>query len=248
MRDPSSLRSLSSSRSLSGISLLRNLGAQAPECPREPRFDGSSRAAQDRGRLLFGEPQEVAAGDGPPRLLTQTAKGLEQLSSSLRRQNRRFWGGRAILRRTLPRRTQEQTGATRCRPALVSGLVGDYSEEPRPEWGAGPEATEGAVSLHEGLLGRVLGLRGVARDEVGGAEGHLLVAAHQPLIRRGVSTFRPLCELRVIRGDGPPPRRRSLQSSTTPGAKRFPGITANHDASGEPPRAPTPDNPHFLAC
>src|SRR5918994_5898761 len=95
---PSSLSSPSSS--LSDISLLRNLGAQAPQCPREPRFDGSSRATQDRGRLLFGEPQEVAAGDGPPRLLTQTAKGLEQLFSPLRRQNRRFWGGRAILRRT----------------------------------------------------------------------------------------------------------------------------------------------------
>src|SRR5215217_9456995 len=51
MRVPSSLSSLSSS--LSGISLLRNLGAQALERPREPRLDGSSRATQDRGRLLF---------------------------------------------------------------------------------------------------------------------------------------------------------------------------------------------------
>src|SRR5215204_3812492 len=162
-----------------------------------------------------------------------------------------------------PGRPQEHTGAARRRPALDSGLVGDYREQPRSETGAGPEASERAVRFHEGLLGRVLGLRGVARDEVGGAEGHLLVAAHQPLISRSVSTLRPLCELRVIRGDGPPPRRRSLPLSTTPGAKRFPGVTANDDASAESLRVPqgkerffaygaivvcAPENRHFLAC
>src|SRR5918993_1935612 len=125
---PSSLSSPSSS--LSDISLLRNLGAQALECPREPRFDGSSRATQDRGRLLFGEPQEVAAADGPPRLLTQAAQGIEQLFSPLRRQDGRLGGGRATLRRGLPGSTQKQTGATRGRPTLVSGLVGDYREQP----------------------------------------------------------------------------------------------------------------------
>src|SRR5215208_1305365 len=126
MRVPSSLSSLSSS--LSGISLLRNLGAQALERPRDPRLDGSSRATQDRGRLLFGEAQEVAACDSPPRLFPQAAQGLEQLFSPLRRQDRRLGGGRAILRRALPGRPQEQTGATRGRPALVSSLVGDYRE------------------------------------------------------------------------------------------------------------------------
>src|SRR5215210_1079887 len=220
MRAPSSLSSLSSS--LSGISLLRNLGAQTLECPREPRLDGSSRATQDRSRLLFGETQEVAAADGPPRLLAQPAQGLEQLFPPLRRQNRSLGGGRAMLRRAFPRRPQEQTGATGGRPALVSGLVGDYREQPGPETGTRPEPSQGTIRLHEGLLGRFLGLRSVARDEVSGAEGHLLVAAHQPLIRRSVSTLRPLCELRVIRGDGPPPRLRSLSPSTTPGAKRFP--------------------------
>src|SRR5215208_689947 len=98
MRDPSSLSSLWSS--LSNISLLLDLRAQTLDRPREPRLDGSSRATQDRGRLLFGEPQEVSAGDGPPRLLAQPTKGLEQLFSSLRRQDRRFGGGRAVLRRS----------------------------------------------------------------------------------------------------------------------------------------------------
>src|SRR5919107_5027099 len=101
---PSSLSSLSSS--LSGISLLRNLGAQALECPREPRLDGSSRATQDRGRLLFGEAQEVAAVDSPPRFVSQAVQGLEQLFPPLRCQNRRLGGGRAILRRVFPRRAQ----------------------------------------------------------------------------------------------------------------------------------------------
>src|SRR5918994_3997207 len=240
MRVPSSLSSLSSS--LSGISLLRNLGAQALECSREPRLDGSSRATQDRGRLLFGEAQEVAAADSPPRFLAQAAQGLEQLYPPLRRQNRRLGGGRAILRRVFPRRAQEQTDATGGRPALVSGLVGDYREQPGPEMGARPEPSQGAIRLHEGLLGRLLGLRSVACDEVSGTEGHLLVAAHQPLIRRSVSTLRPHGELRVIRGDGPPPRRRrrSLPPYTTPGAKRFPGMTANDDASGESLRVTTP--------
>jgi hypothetical protein len=189
---------------------------------RESRDLTVPRATQDRGRLLFGEVQEVAAADSPPRFLAQAAQGLEQLFSPLRGQDRRLGGGRTILRRALPGRPQEQTGASRGRPALVSGLVGDYREQPGPETGARPEASQGAVSLHEGLLSRFLGLRGVARDEVGGTEGHLLVAAHQPLISPSVSTLRPPGELRVIRGDGPPPRRRSLLPSTTPGAKRFP--------------------------
>src|SRR5918993_1529007 len=238
MRVPSSLSSLSSS--LSGISLLRDLGAQALECSREPRFDGSSRATQYCGLLFFGEAQEVAAADCPPRLLAQAAQGLEQLFSPLGRQERRLGGGRTILRRVLPRRPQEQAGATRGRPALVSGLVGDYREQPWPETGAGPEASQSAVRLHEGLLGCFLGLRGVARDEVGGTQGHLLVATHQPLIRRSVSTLRPLGELRVIRGDGPPPRRRSLLLSTTPGAKRFPAclvmMTPQASLCERPPR------------
>src|SRR5215208_4623757 len=261
IRAPSSLSSLSSS--LSGISLLRNLGAQALERPREPRFDGSSRATQDRGRLLFGEPQEVVAADSPPRLLAQAVQGLEQLFPPLRRQDRSLGRGRAILRRAFPRRAQEQTGATGGRLALVPGLVGDYREQPGPETGARPEPSQGAVRLHEGLLGRFLGLRGVTRDEVSGTEGHLLVAAPQPLIRRSVSTLRPLCEPRVIRGDGSPPRGRSLPPSTTPGAKWFPGMAANDDASGEPLRASpgverffasgvfvacAPGNRHFLAC
>src|SRR5215213_4009090 len=126
MRVPSSLSSPSSS--LSDISLLHNLGAQAPQCPRDPRLDGSSRATQDRGRLLFGEAQEVAAADSPPRLLAQAAQGLEQLFSPLRRQDRRIGGGMAILGRALLGRPQEQICATRGRPALVSGLVGDYRE------------------------------------------------------------------------------------------------------------------------
>src|SRR5215203_7078655 len=109
MRVPSSLSSLSSS--LSGISLLRNLGAQALVRPREPRLDGSSRATQDRGRLLFGEPQEVTAANGPPRLLAQAAQGFEQLFSPLCRQNGRLGRGRAILRRAFPRSPQEQASA-----------------------------------------------------------------------------------------------------------------------------------------
>src|SRR5215204_983316 len=114
MRVPSSLSSLSSS--LSGISLLRNLGAQALERPREPRLDGSSRATQDRGRLLFGEPQEVAAADSPPRFLAQAAQGLEQLFPPLRRENRTLGGGRAILRRAFPRRagTDRRDGRPPC--------------------------------------------------------------------------------------------------------------------------------------
>src|SRR5215210_1888967 len=98
--DPNSLSSRSSF--LSGISLLRHLCAQAPERPREPRFDGPPRATKNRRRLLFGEPQEVAAGDGQPGLLAQAADGVEQFFSALRRKSRRFGGRRAILRRTLP--------------------------------------------------------------------------------------------------------------------------------------------------
>src|SRR5829696_1165902 len=213
MRVPSSLSSLSSS--LSGISLLRNLGAQALERPREPRLDGSSRATQDRGHLLFGQPiAHRASSRRPPRASS---------NSSRRSAARTAPSGEEGLFSGVPSRAaQEQTGATGGRPALVSGLVGDYGEQPGPETGGGPESPQGVIRLHEGLLGCFLSLRSVACDEVSGTEGHLLAAAYQPLIRRSVSTLRPLCELRLIRGDGPSPRRRSLPPSTTPGAKRFP--------------------------
>ena len=45
--------------------------AQPLERPRRPRLDGAAPPAERRGRLLLGEPEEVAAGDRQPVVLAQ---------------------------------------------------------------------------------------------------------------------------------------------------------------------------------
>jgi hypothetical protein len=82
------------------------------------------------------------------------------------------------------------------------GLVGDDGEQPGPERGARPETVEGAVRFDEGLLGGVFRLGGIARYEVGRAEGHRLVYAHQPFVGGCISRTCPLGELRFLQGGG----------------------------------------------
>ena len=52
------------------------------------------------------------------------------------------------------RQVRPATGAA----AAVASLVGDASEQPRPEWCARPERPKGGVSLDEPVLGGVLGV------------------------------------------------------------------------------------------
>jgi hypothetical protein len=54
--------------------------------------------------------------------------------------------------------------------------------------------------MDERLLSRILGLRRVPEDEVGGARGERLVPAHQNVIGAHVAVAHPLDEYRVLQG------------------------------------------------
>ena len=81
-------------------------------------------------------------------------------------------------------RAQGQALATAGGSSSVASLVRDDLEQPRPERRVRPEPGERVVGLHECLLGRVLRLAAVARDEPGDTEGDLPVPLHQLLVCR----------------------------------------------------------------
>ena len=60
---------------------------------------------------------------------------------------------------------------------------------------AGPEAVQGAVGLDEAVLGRFLGVGGVAADDVRDAEGDLLVFADERGVRGAVAAACALDQL-----------------------------------------------------
>ena len=62
-----------------------------------------------------------------------------------------------------------------------------------------PEAIEGAESLHEALLGCILGLCRRAGDHVCGAECDLLVSAHDLLIGGRLSALSARKQLAIVR-------------------------------------------------
>ncbi len=63
---------------------------------------------------------------------------------------------------------------------------------------SGPEPGERVVGLHECLLGRVLRLAAIARDQPGDTEGDLPVPLHQILVRSVVALAGSPCELGVL--------------------------------------------------
>jgi hypothetical protein len=69
-------------------------------------------------------------------------------------------------------------------------LVDDDPQQPRAELVPGAEASDRSIRFHHALLSGVLSLGGVAQDQESGAEGGLLIAAHELLEGGGVALLR----------------------------------------------------------
>ena len=153
---------------------------------------------------------------------------------------RRSSAGRALTaasrvrRRSSRSRSPRLTGPTRAVGACACGpqpqaeppagratpvacRVADDPQQPRPERRALPEPIERAICLHECLLRRVLGLGGVAEDEIGGPKCDLTeVSTSAP---KAASSPRRARETSSDSAGG-----RSSTPLTTPSdARRFPG-------------------------
>ena len=97
------------------------------------------------------------------------------------------------------RRAEGEPLAATLRPPPVARLVGDDGEEPGPHGSARAEARQGPPRLDEAGLGGVLGVGGVAGDQVRGAEGDLLVLGDERSERVGVAAAGPFDELVLSR-------------------------------------------------
>src|SRR6266511_3263057 len=84
--------------------------------------------------------------------------------------------------------------------------------------GGRTEAAERSKRLDEALLGRVFGVGGRARDDVGGAKRDLLVALHDLLIGGRIAALRACDEHRIVRW----PALHRNESSTPGAASWFP--------------------------
>ena len=175
------------------------LGPQPLERPREARLDRARAHAERRRRLGLGELEQVAAADHRPVVLAQAADRVEQRGPALAGEERRLrGGGRLPGRARLARGAEGQRGPAAGRAAAVAGLVGHDREQPWPQRLAGAEAPERAAGLDQPLLRGVLRVRGVARDEVGGPEGDLLMAADERRERAGIPGAGTLDQLGLL--------------------------------------------------
>src|SRR6266536_615486 len=180
-------QAISAARSWSSRSRFMRL-PQPCEPPRRARLDGASADAERRSRLLLRELEEVAAREDEPRLLRQPLELVEQ-PPPLVRADRGFLGRGGRLARG-SRGPDGQVLAPAGRPAAVACLVRHDPEQPGPQGLVRAEASERAPGLEEALLRRVLGVGGVAGDDVGHSECDLLVCADERLVRARVAALR----------------------------------------------------------
>ena len=84
-------------------------------------------------------------------------------------------------------------------PSASSRLVGDDAQQPGPEAGARTKPIQGVERLDERLLGHVLGLGGVARDERSESNGGGLVAFDEVRIRADVAVVPHAFDEHIVR-------------------------------------------------
>ena len=134
---------------------------------------------------------------------------------------------------------QNQIDPATGRLSSVAGLVGDDLEQPGTKRRAGPKTSQRIVRLDEGILCNIVGLGGVAGDQVGGAKGNLLSASHERLVGEGVAPLRPGDELTVFRW--PALQGEALQSSynrrpfLVPDPFQLERLIASHSAATRQP-------------
>ena len=97
----------------------------------------------------------------------------------------------AAARRARPWRRRVDRARFRASLATIFSSHGRKGE-------SGPEPGERVIGLHERLLGRVLRLTAIARDQPGDTEGDLPVPLHQLLVRIVVALAGSPCELGVL--------------------------------------------------
>src|SRR5262249_42726460 len=158
------------------------------------RLDGATAAVERRRGLLLRELEQVAAREDEPVALGQGVQRRDQGLVPLRAEERRL-GGRGRVPRGRARRAERELLPPAGRAPPVPRLVRDDPQQPRPERRAAPEAAERAVRLDEPVLRGLLGVGGVAGEQVGGAEGDPLVQAHELLVGGCVAALRALDEL-----------------------------------------------------
>jgi hypothetical protein len=109
-------------------------------------------------------------------------------------------GGRSRVPRGLVGRgTQREGCAASGGTAAVASLVGGDPKQPRPKGRASAEAPERPIRLDERLLGGLLRVARIARDDVCGAKRDALMCTHELLIGAFVPAASPLDELTVFR-------------------------------------------------
>ena len=157
------------------------------------------RRIPERGRgLLLGELEQVAAGDRVAVVVGQPLDRREQPLLVLARDERRLGGRDRVPRAGLVDRAQDEPLAAARRAAAVASLVGDDPQQPRLERRAAPEAPERALRLDESVLRGLLGVGGVARQQVRRAERDPLICAHERLPGLEVAAPGPLDELGFV--------------------------------------------------
>src|SRR5436190_4601360 len=166
------------------------------ERARGARLDRAVPHSQGRGRLVLREVEEVAARQDEASLLGQLLELLEQ-PPPLVGADRGFLGRGGRLARG-SRDPQRQMLASARRPPAVARLVRHDPEQPGAQRRVGAEAAERPPGLEEPLLGGVLGVGGVAGDDVGHSECDLLVGADERLVGARVAALRAQDELPLL--------------------------------------------------
>jgi hypothetical protein len=148
-------------------------------------------------RFGFAQTDEVSARDHVAISFRERLNRCEDGSAALGDEDRLLGGWGRTRRGTVLGRAQGQTRATpRAAPGIAS-LVGDDSEQPRPECRVFSKPWQGSPRLYERLLDNVIGVI-AACHHVRHANGDVLIARHQLVIRTKVARACPPDQFRVI--------------------------------------------------
>ena len=149
--------------------------------------------------LFLAEVEQVAAREHEPVVLAQLLERGDQRCPLLGGDCPPLGRRSRVSRGKLVCGAQGEPLAPARGAAAVARLVRDDREQPRAKRRAAPEARQRAPGLRQADLGGVLGVGGVAGDQVRGAESDLLVVADERGEGGGVTATCALDELVLCR-------------------------------------------------
>ena len=165
-------------------------------------FDGSGAEAEYRTRLGLAQVENEAADDDEALLLRKPVDGCEQQLVALVSEHGGLDGWPGISSPNLVGRVERECVPAACSAPAVSGLVRNDREQPGSKRLPATKPTETPVGLREGVVRRLLGVRGGSGEHVGRPEGKSLIHPHELLVGGQVSTLRAQHELRVVQLTG----------------------------------------------